>query len=56
MIVKAESYYGITLMVEDDDSLVLKKVLREFPKESRRAIFPELDEIDSINEGEDIKI
>ena len=37
MIVKTESYYGITLMVDDDfdedyDSLVLKKVLKDFPK------------------------
>ena len=61
MIVKTESYYGITLMVDDDfdedyDSLVLKKVLKDFPKESRRTIFPERDEIDMINEGEDIKI
>ena len=61
MIVKTESYYGITLMVEDDfdesyDSLVLKKVLKDFPKESRRTILPERDEVDMINEGEDIKI
>ena len=61
MIVKTESYYGITLMVddkfdEDYDSLVLKKVLKDFPKESRRTIFPEQDEIDMINEGEDIKV
>ncbi len=61
MIVKTESYYGITLMVDDDfdedyDSLVLKKVLKDFPKESRRPIFPERDEIDMINEGEDIKV
>jgi hypothetical protein len=60
MIVKKESYYGITLMVDDDfdedyDSLVLKKVLKDFPKESRRTIFPERDEIDMINGGEDIK-
>ena len=61
MIVKTESYCGITLMVDDDfdedyDSLVLKKVLKDFPKESRRTIFPERDEIDMINEGEDIKV
>ena len=61
MIVKTESYYGITLMVGDDfdesyDSLVLKKVLKDFPKESRRTIFPERDEVDMINEGEDIKV
>ena len=61
MIVKTESYYGITLMVDDDfdesyDSLVLKKVLKDFPKESRRTIFPERDEVDMINEGEDIKV
>ncbi len=61
MIVKTESYYGITLMVDDDfdedyDSLVLKKVLKDFPKESRRPIFPEHDEVEMINEGEDIKV
>ena len=61
MIVKTESYSGITLLVEDDfdedyDSLVLKKVLKDFPKESRRTILPERDEVDMINEGEDIKI
>ena len=61
MIVKTESYSGITLLVEDDfdedyDSLVLKKVLKDFPKESRRTIFPERDEVDMINEGEDIKV
>ena len=61
MIVKTESYSGITLMVDDDfdedyDSLVLKKVLKDFPKESRRTIFPERDEIDMINEGENIKV
>ena len=61
MIVKTESYYGITLMVDDDfdesyDSLVLKKVLKDFPKESRRTIIPERDEVDMINEGEDIKV
>ena len=61
MIVKTESYYGITLMVDDDfdedwDSPILKGGLRDLPKESRRTIFPERDEIDMINEGEDIKV
>ena len=61
MIVKTESYSGITLMVDDDfdedsDSPILKKVLKDFPKESRRTIFPERDEVEMINEGEDIKI
>ena len=61
MVVRTESYSGITLMVDDDfdedyDSLVLKKVLKDFPKESRRTIFPERDEVDMINEGEDIKV
>jgi hypothetical protein len=61
MIVKTESYSGITLMVDDDfdedyDSLVLKKVLKDFPKESRRTIFSERDEVEMINEGEDIKV
>ena len=61
MVVRTESYSGITLMVDDDfdedyDSLVLKKVLKDFPKDSRRTIFPERDEVEMINEGEDIKI
>ena len=61
MIVKTESYSGISLWVDDDfdedyDSLVLKKVLKDFPKESRRTILPERDEVDMINEGEDIKV
>ena len=61
VIVKTESYSGITLMVDDDfdedsDSPFLKKVLKDFPKESRRTIFPERDEVEMINEGEDIKI
>ena len=61
MIVKTESYSGITLMLDDDfdedwDSPILKGVLKDFPKESRRTIFPERDEVEMINEGEDIKI
>ena len=61
MIVKTESFYGVSLMVDDDfdedyDSLVLKKVLKDFPKDSRRTIFPERDEVEMINEGEDIKV
>jgi hypothetical protein len=60
MIVKTEYYSGITLMVQDDfdedyDSLVLKKVLKDFPVESRRSIIKS-EEIDIINEGEDIKV
>ena len=61
MIVKSEEYSGITLMVDDDfdedwDSPILKGVLKGFPKESRRTIFPERDEVEMINEGEDIKV
>ena len=61
MIVKTESYSGITLLVDNDfdedwDSPILKGVLKDFPKESRRTIFPERDEVEMINEGEDIKI
>ena len=61
MIVKTESFYGISLMVDDDfdesyDSPVIKKLLKDFPKESRRTIFPERDEVDMINEGDEIKI
>ena len=61
MIVKSEEYSGITLMVDEDfdedwDSPILKGVLKDFPKESRMAIFPERDEVEMINEGEDIKV
>ena len=60
MIVKTESYSGITLMVDDDfdedfDSPILKGVLKDFPVESRRSIIKS-EEIDIINEGDDIKI
>ena len=60
LIVKIETYSGITLMVEDDfdedfDSPILKGVLKDFPVESRRSIIKS-EEIDIINEGNDIKI
>ena len=60
LIVKTESYSGITLMVDDDfdedwDSPILKGVLKDFPVESRRSIIKS-EEIDIINEGNDIKI
>ena len=60
LIVKTETYSGITLMVEDDfdeewDSPILKGVLKDFPVESRRSIIKS-EEIDIINEGNDIKI
>jgi len=60
LIVKTESYSGITLMVDDDfdedwDSPILKGVLKNFPIESRRSIIKG-EEIEIINEGDDIKI
>ena len=60
LIVKTESYSGISLMVDDDfdedfDSPILKGVLKDFPIESRRSIIKS-EEIDLINEGEDIKV
>ena len=60
LIVKTESYSGITLMIDDDfdedwDSPILKGVLKDFPVESRRSIIKS-EEIDIINEGDDIKI
>ena len=60
MIVKTESYSGITLLVDEDfdeewDSPILKGVLKDFPVESRRSIIKS-EEIDIINEGNDIKI
>ena len=60
LIVKTESYSGISLWVDDDfdedwDSPILKGVLKDFPIESRRSIIKS-EEIDIINEGNDIKI
>ena len=60
VIVKTESYSGITLMVDDDfdedwDSPILKGLLKNFPIESRRSIIKG-EEIEIINEGDDIKI
>ena len=60
MIIKTESYSGITLMVDNDfdedwDSPILKGVLRDFPLESRRPILKN-EEIEMINEGAGIKI
>jgi hypothetical protein len=60
LIVKTETYSGITLMVNDDfdedfDSPILKGVLKDFPVESRRSIIKS-EEIEIINEGEDIKV
>ena len=60
LIVKTESYSGISLWVDDDfdedwDSPILKGVLKDFPIESRRSIIKG-EEIEIINEGDDIKI
>ena len=60
MIVKTESYSGISLWVDDSfdeewDSPILKGVLKDFPIEARRSIIKS-EEIDIINEGDDIKI
>ena len=60
LIVKTESYSGISLWVDDSfdedwDSPILKGVLKDFPIESRRSIIKS-EEIDLINEGEDIKV
>ena len=61
LIVKSQEYFGISLWVdktfdEEHDSDVMKKLLKDFPIESRRTIFPERDEVEMINEGEDIKV
>ena len=60
LIVKTESYSGISLWVDDFfdeewDSPILKGVLKDFPVESRRSIIKG-EEIEIINEGDDIKI
>jgi hypothetical protein len=57
LIVKSEETFGISLWVdktfdEEHDSDVMKKLLKDFPKESRRTIFPERDEVEMMNEGE----
>ena len=60
LIVKSEEYSGITLFVDDDfdedwDSPILKGVLKDFPKGSRRSIIKG-EEIEIINEGYSIKM
>ena len=60
LIVKSEEYSGISLWVDDSfdedwDSPILKKVLRDFPKSSRRTIIKG-ETIEVINEGDDIKV
>ena len=57
LIVKSQEYFGISLWVdktfdEEHDSDVMKKLLKDFPKDSRRTIFPERDEVEMMNEGE----
>ena len=57
MIVKSEEYFGISLWVDKDfdeeyNSPVMKKLLRDFPKDKRKVIFPQRDEIEMENEGE----
>ena len=57
LIVKSQEYFGISLWVSEDfdeehDSDVMKKLLKDFPKESRRTIFPQRDEVEMMNEGE----
>jgi len=61
LIVKSQETFGISLWVdksfdEEHDSDVMKKLLKDFPKSKRRVIFPQRDEVEMINEGEDIKV
>ena len=56
LIVKEETIFGISLIVDEDfdeegDSEILKGVLRDFPKSSRRTIIQD-QEIMVTNEGE----
>ena len=56
LIVKEEWVYGMSFLVDEDfdeegDSEILKGVLRDFPKSSRRTII-QGQEIMVINEGE----
>ena len=60
LIVNREEMYGVTLFVDEDfdedwDSPILKKVLRDFPKSSRRTIVKS-ETIEIINEGDGIKV
>ena len=60
LIVNREEVYGVTLFVDEDfdedwDSPILKKVLRDFPKSSRRTIIKG-ETIEVINEGDDFKV
>ena len=60
LIVKEESIYGIELMVDENfdpdlNSQIIKDLVRDFPKSSRRTIVGG-NEILVSNEGEDIKI
>ena len=57
LIVKNEEWYGISLFVDESfdeeyNSPVMKKLLKDFPKYSRRTIIPERDEVGMMNEGE----
>ena len=57
MIVQSEETIGISLWVskefdEEYDSPVMKKLLEDFPKESRRIIFSQRDDVQMLNEGE----
>ena len=57
LIVKSEETFGISLWVDEDfdeehESPVMKKILRDFPKDKRKVIFPQRDEIEMENEGE----
>ena len=45
LIVKSEMWYGISLWVNEDfdeehESPVMKKILRDFPKDKRKVILP----------------
>lgn len=60
LIVKEESIYGIELLVDEDfdpdhDSQIIKDLVRDYPKSSRRRIMGG-SEIMVSNEGEDIKV
>ena len=57
LIVKSEETFGISLWVsqefdEEYNSPVMKKLLKDFPIESRRTIFPQRDEVEMMKEGE----
>ena len=57
LIVKSEETFGISLWVDENwdeeyNSPNVMKLLKDFPKDKRKVIFPQRDEIEMENEGQ----